>query len=82
MRIPETEGLKAPHMDGTPWNFQEMEGCFWESRKMAYVYFVYPYYLKAEEPEIVTARTEYGTEIHASVERSDICLSVPSGKKQ
>jgi glutamine amidotransferase len=37
-----------------------------------YVYFVHSYYLKAEEEEIVTAKTEYGVEIHASVERDNV----------
>ena len=40
------------------------EGC--------YVYFVHSYYLKAEEEDIVTAATEYGTTIHASVEKDNV----------
>ena len=38
----------------------------------AFVYFVHSYYLYAEEPDIVTATTEYGTHIHAAVERGNI----------
>ena len=38
----------------------------------SYVYFVHSYYLKAAEEEIVTATTEYGTLIHASVEKDNI----------
>ena len=34
--------------------------------------FVHSYYLKAENPEIVTAVTQYGTEIHASVEYKNV----------
>ena len=37
-----------------------------------YVYFVHSYYLKAAEEEIVTAKTEYGVEIHASVEKGNV----------
>lgn len=72
LRIPETEGLKVPHMG---WNSLEFSGdgrLFLGIPEDAYVYFVHSYYLKAEEPEIVTARTEYGTEIHASVEKGQI----------
>lgn len=72
LRIPETEGLKVPHMG---WNSLEFSGdgrLFQGIPEDAYVYFVHSYYLKAEEPEIVTARTEYGTEIHASVEKGQI----------
>ena len=36
-----------------------------------YVYFVHSYYLKAEE-DIVTARTEYGVSIDASVEKGNL----------
>lgn len=38
----------------------------------AYVYFVHSYYLKAEDEGIVTAVTEYGTTIHASVEQGNL----------
>ena len=38
----------------------------------SYVYFVHSYYLKAEDESIVTATTEYGTTIHASVEKNNI----------
>lgn len=72
LRIPETEGLKVPHMG---WNSLEFSGdgrLFRGIPEDAYVYFVHSYYLKAEEPEIVTARTDYGTEIHASVEKGQI----------
>ena len=37
-----------------------------------YVYFVHSYYLKAQDPSIVTARTEYGVTIDASVEKDNI----------
>ena len=48
----------------------------------SYVYFVHSYYLEAADPSIVTATTEYGTLIHASVEKGNIfCLSVPSREK-
>lgn len=72
LRIPEGEGLKVPHMG---WNSLELSGngrLFQGISEDAYVYFVHSYYLKAAEPEIVTARTDYGTQIHASVEKGQI----------
>ena len=36
------------------------------------MYFVHSYYLKAAEEEIVTATTEYGVTIHASVEKGNV----------
>jgi glutamine amidotransferase len=38
----------------------------------SYVYFVHSYYLQADEPEIVTATTDYATLIHASVEKGNV----------
>ena len=38
----------------------------------SYVYFVHSYYLKAKDEKIVTAATEYGTYIHASVECNNV----------
>lgn len=37
-----------------------------------YVYFVHSYYLEAADPEIVAARTDYGVEIHAAVEKDNV----------
>ena len=40
--------------------------------KEPYVYFVHSYYLKAKEEQIVTASTEYGVHIHASIEKGNL----------
>lgn len=72
LRIQEMEGLKVPHMGWNSLRFSGDGRLFQGIPEDAYVYFVHSYYLKAEEPEIVTARTDYGTEIHASVEKGQI----------
>ena len=36
------------------------------------MYFVHSYYLKAADESIVKASTEYGTHIHASVEKDNV----------
>lgn len=68
VRIPDCAGLKIPHIG---WNSLELrnDGRLFEGiGKEPYVYFVHSYYLKAKEERIVTAFTEYGVTIHASVE--------------
>ena len=72
LRIPETPGLKIPHMGWNSLHLQNGGRLFRDITENAYVYFVHSYYLKAEDPGIVKAVTEYGTEIHASVEKDNI----------
>ena len=72
LRIPETFGPKIPHLG---WNSLNLPGngkLFKGLPSEPYVYFVHSYYLKAEEEEIVTATAEYGTCIHASVEKGQV----------
>ena len=71
-KIPAAEGLKIPHMG---WNSLHLEhnGRLFEGvKEQSYVYFVHSYYLQAQEEEIVKASTEYGTHIHASVEKGNV----------
>ncbi len=76
LRIPDKEGLKIPHIG---WNSLELQndGRLFlnlpiEQDKQPYVYFVHSYYLKAQGESIVKATTDYGVEIHASVEKDNI----------
>ncbi len=72
LRIPDQEGLKIPHIG---WNSLDLtnHGRLFEGLpEHPYVYFVHSYYLKAKEEAIVKASTEYGTHIHASVEKDNI----------
>ena len=72
LRIPEQEGLKIPHMGWNSLKLQNNGRLFQGLEEDPYVYFVHSYYLKAAEESIVTATTEYGTHIHASVEKENI----------
>ena len=71
-RIPATEGLKVPQIG---WNSLHLPR---ESRLLhgidegSYVYFVHSYYLAAQNEDIVIATTEYGTHIHAAVEKDNV----------
>ena len=69
LRIPETPGLKIPHMGWNSLKLQNDGRLFCGLETEPYVYFVHSYYLKAEEEQIVKATTRYGTLIHASVEQ-------------
>ena len=72
LRIPEEEGLKIPHIGWNSLEFPNKGRLFEGIAEQPYVYFVHSYYLKAAEESIVTATTEYGTHIHASVEKENI----------
>lgn len=69
--IPPKEGYKIPHMGWNSLKIREGAGLFQGIGQDPYVYFVHSYYLKAEE-DIVTARTEYGVSIDASVEKGNL----------
>jgi len=72
LRIPEKEGMKIPHMGWNSLKLQNQGRLFQGISGNPYVYFVHSYYLKAAEPEIVKASTEYITQIHASVEKENV----------
>ena len=71
-RIPEEEGLKIPHIGWNSLKFPKEGKLYQGLESDSYVYFVHSYYLEAEDDEIVAATTEYGTLIHASVEKENV----------
>lgn len=70
-RIPSAPELKIPHIGWNNLSFPKKGRLFEGIKENSYVYFVHSYYLKAEE-DIVTATTEYGVSIHASVEKDNV----------
>lgn len=72
LRLPGESGLKIPHIGWNDLRFPNFGRLFQGIQEGAYVYFVHSYYLKAEEESIVTATTEYGTCVHASVEQGNV----------
>ena len=72
VRIPDGEELKVPHIGWNSLHLQNDGRLFRNLPEEPYVYFVHSYYLKAEEPEIVKATTEYGVTIDASVEQGNV----------
>lgn len=71
LRIPDT-GLKIPHIGWNSLSIKEDAALFKGIADNSYVYFVHSYYLKAEDETVVKATAEYGTCIHASVERDNV----------
>jgi glutamine amidotransferase len=72
LKIPAGDGLKIPHIGWNNLTLQNEGRLFKGIKDNAYVYFVHSYYLEAEDESIVKATTEYGTLIHASVEKGNI----------
>ncbi len=72
LRIPEGEGIKVPHIGWNSLHFPNPGRLFCGIPKESYVYFVHSYYLQAEDAGIVTAVSEYGVQIHASVECGNV----------
>ena len=77
VRIPDTDPdtgdrLKVPHIGWNSLDITDGATLFRGLKSNPYVYFVHSYYLKADDPSIVAAKTFYGTEIHASVEKDNV----------
>ena len=72
VRIPDGEGIKVPHIGWNSLTYPNQGRLYKGIPENSYVYFVHSYYLQAKEPEIVMAATEYGTYIHASVEKGNV----------
>lgn len=72
LKIPDGKGLKVPQIGWNSLKYPNKGRLFAGVPEDSYVYFVHSYYLKAEDAGIVTATTEYGTLIHASVEKDQV----------
>ncbi len=76
LRIPDEGGIKIPHIGWNSLSFPRQgrlfQGIGESAGEEAYVYFVHSYYLKAKDADIVAATTEYGTLIHAAVEKDNL----------
>lgn len=64
--------LKIPHMGWNNISIKQKNGIFKGIEGEPYVYFVHSFYLKAQDKDIVAATTQYGVEIDAAVQKSNI----------
>lgn len=72
LRLPEADSLKIPNI---AWNSLDLcnDGRLFRGiPDHSFVYFVHSYYIHAEEESIVRATIDYGTTVHASVEKDNI----------
>ncbi len=72
LRLPEADSLKIPNI---AWNSLDLcnDGRLFRGiPDHSFVYFVHSYYLHAEEESIVRATIDYGTTVHASIEKDNI----------
>lgn len=72
VRLPSDENLKVPHIGWNNLSFPNEGRLFKGLPENPYVYFVHSYYLQAADEKQVTAVTEYGANIHASVESGNV----------
>ena len=72
VRLPQDKGLKIPHIGWNSLTYPNQGRLFEGVPENSYVYFVHSYYLQAQDPDIVKAVTEYGTQVHASVEMGNV----------
>ena len=72
LRIPDGDGRKVPQIGWNDLTFPNPGRLFEGLSEGVYVYFVHSYYLRAEDPSIVTATTDYGVRIDAAVEKGNV----------
>ena len=72
-KIPNGGGkLKIPHIGWNSLEIKKHDGIYKGITGEPYVYFVHSYYLRANNPAIVSAQAQYGTAIDASVSYQNI----------
>ena len=76
VRIPNTDEAgnyyKVPHIGWNSIGINKSSKLFKGIADNSYVYFVHSYYLKADNPDEVAARTEYNVKIDAAVEKGNV----------
>lgn len=71
-RIPAEGGLKVPQIGWNDLTYVKEGRLFKGIPEHSYVYFVHSYYLDAQDKDIVTATTDYGVRVEASVEKGNV----------
>ncbi len=71
-KIPAETGLKIPHIGWNSLDIKQPHGLFQDLDPNPYVYFVHSYYLKAKNPDEVSAITNYGVSIDAAVQKGNL----------
>ena len=75
VKIPESLGLKVPHMGWNSVDIKQNCGIFKDIEDESYFYFVHSFYLKNAQSEIVAGCAEYGVEIQCAVQRGKVAAT-------
>ena len=70
--FPADKGLKIPHMGWNSIRTKKESRLLGKLSGSPYMYFVHSYYVKAEDQEIVSALSDYGTTFDAAVEQNNL----------
>ena len=70
--FPADKGLKIPHMGWNSIRTKKESRLLGKLSGSPYMYFVHSYYVKAEDQEIVSALSDYGTTFDAAVEQENL----------
>ncbi len=70
--FPADKGLKIPHMGWNSIRIKNGSRLIGKLSGTPYMYFVHSYYVKAEDQEIVSALSDYGTTFDAAVEQENL----------
>ncbi len=71
-RLPQTDGLKIPNIGWNSLDLPRESRLFEGIKDGSFVYFVHSYYLSASDEDVVCATIDYGTKVHAAVEKDKI----------
>lgn len=71
-KLPESPGLKIPHMGWSPLQFPRETKLFLGIEPGSRVYFVHSYHVVPDEPAIVAATSQHGIEFTAAIERDNL----------
>lgn len=72
VKIPPKDGIKIPHMGWNSLEICKKSRILKDLDDEPYVYFVHSYYAKAENPDDVSAYTEYSEKLAIAVEKDNI----------
>ncbi len=70
--FPKDKGLKIPHVGWNSISIKKDSRLLGDITRTPFMYFVHSYYVKADDPKIVSASSDYGTTFDASVERDNL----------
>ncbi|PKL03996.1 MAG: imidazole glycerol phosphate synthase subunit HisH [Synergistetes bacterium HGW-Synergistetes-1] len=70
--FPSDKGLKIPHMGWNSIETKKKSRLLGKLSGPTYMYFVHSYYVKADDKEIVSAFSDYGTTFDAAVEQGNL----------